>query len=89
MISLKNLIETIESIELYNQSKKINEHVNELERCLNLMIKELKLNRLENVINAALDLARTANDLFLTITKPNNSLPVSNNNSNITTGTII
>ena len=72
MISLKHLIEIIESIDFYNRSAVINEQVNELEKCLNTMVAELKLNRLENVINLALDLARTANDLFLTITKSNN-----------------
>lgn len=68
--SLKLLIETIESIDLYNKSQKISEQVDELEKCLNTMIYELKMNRIEKVINSALDMARTANELFLTITKP-------------------
>ena len=69
--SLKSLIEIIENIELYDKSKKINEQASELEKCLSLMINELKSSNIENVIKTALELARTANELFLTITKSN------------------
>lgn len=67
--SLKHLIETIESMNVYERAERINEQVDELEKGLNTLIYELKMNRIEKVINSALDMARTANDLFLTITK--------------------
>jgi hypothetical protein len=71
IISLNRLIETIETIGVSNQSKSlIGKQISELEKCLTLMIGELKLNRIESVINSALELARNANELFLTITKP-------------------
>ena len=71
MVSLKRLIETLGNIDFFDKSKKINEQINELENCMSLMINELKSNKIENVIKVALELARTANDLFLVITKSN------------------
>ena len=41
-----------------------------MEKYLSVMIEELKMNRIENVVNTALELARNANDLFISITKP-------------------
>lgn len=68
MVALNNLIETIETIEVSSHSKSINKKVNELESLLSIMIDELKNNRIENVINTALEMARNANEMFLCIT---------------------
>ncbi len=71
IVSLNHLIETIEIFEVNNQSKNlIAKQIGELEKYLTIMIEELKLNRIENVINTALELARNANELFHTVTKP-------------------
>lgn len=71
MVSLKNLIEAVESLDLYDKSDIVNEQADKLETCLSHMVTELKLNHIESVINSALELARSANELFLTITKSN------------------
>ena len=71
LIALNRLIETVEGIEINNQAKKLKTNkVNELEKFLRKMIEELKENHIENVINTALELARNANELFLSIAKP-------------------
>jgi hypothetical protein len=66
--TLKDLIELIENIEVNSSSKRIAQQISDLETSLSLMISEFKSSNVENVINAALGLARTANELFLTIT---------------------
>jgi hypothetical protein len=71
MVSLKCLIEAIEGLDLDDKSEIVNEQANKLETCLSLMVNELKLNHIESVINSALELARSANELFLTLTKSN------------------
>lgn len=68
MVALNSLIETIETIEVTSHTKLINKKINDLETLLSVMIEEVKKNRIENVINTALELARNANELFLTIT---------------------
>ncbi len=73
MLSLKSLIQSIESFQIINQSADINDYVNKLDCYLNFMINELKKNEIECVVNSALTMARTANDLFLLITKSNSS----------------
>jgi hypothetical protein len=73
MLSLKSLIQSIESFQVINHSVEINDLVNKLDRYLNFMINELKKNEIECVVNSALTMARTANDLFLLITKSNSS----------------
>lgn len=71
LIALNRLIETVEGIEINNQAKKLKTNkVYELEKYLRKMIEELKENHIENVINTALELARNANELFLSIAKP-------------------
>ncbi len=71
IIALNRLIEIIEGIQVNNQSKKLKTNkVNELEKCLEKMVLQLKGDNIENVINTALELARKANELFHAITKP-------------------
>lgn len=67
--SLENLIEAIFSIEIFKSSRIISEQVDEMEKCLNTLVYELKMNRTEKVINCSLEMARNANELFLTLTK--------------------
>ncbi|CAF0736619.1 unnamed protein product [Brachionus calyciflorus] len=69
--SLEKLIEAINNIEIFKLSQTINDQVDELEKCLNTMIYELKMNRTERVISSALEMARNANELFLAITRQN------------------
>jgi len=71
IIALNRLIKIIEGIQVENQSKTVKTNkVNELEICLDKLVNELKRNNIENVINTSLDLARKANELFHSITKP-------------------
>ena len=67
--TLRDLIGIIETIEIMSSCKKITQQISDLETCLSKMIKEFKLSNIENVVNSALEMARTANELFLTITK--------------------
>jgi wyosine [tRNA(Phe)-imidazoG37] synthetase (radical SAM superfamily) len=84
MVALNNLIDRIEITTVQiktttttpnndhrNSKAIINEKINELERLMNLIIDELKQTQLDDVINTSLELAKTANELFLTITKTN------------------
>ena len=73
--ALCQLVETIKTLDNldYHQSKRIHEKLSDLEKLLLKLIQELKVNRLENVINTSLELARTANELFHTITRLPNS----------------
>lgn len=68
MLSLNHLIETIETLEVSNHSKIINNKIHDLETLLAVMIDELKKNHFDNVVNTALELASNANELFLAIT---------------------
>jgi hypothetical protein len=71
MVSLKKLIEGVDGLDIFDKSEIINGQADKLETCLSHMVSELKINNIENVINAALELARSANELFLTVTKSN------------------
>jgi focal adhesion kinase 1 len=66
--TLKELIALIENIELSNASKKIAGQIGALETSLSSMVNEFKGKNVEHVVSSALELARTANELFLTIT---------------------
>lgn len=67
--SMENLIEAIFSVEVFKSSRVVSEQVDELEKCLNTLVYELKMNRTEKVINCSLEMARNANELFLTLAK--------------------
>jgi hypothetical protein len=70
--TLKELIALIEQIELDGSggggSARIARLISELESSLSCMVDEFRAGQVERVVGAALELARTANDLFLTIT---------------------
>ena len=70
--SLKSLIRLVETMHLderLHSLAQINEHMDALDTRLNEMIDELKSNSVERVVDRALDVARLANDLFLSISR--------------------
>lgn len=61
-------MEVIQCIDL-DKSKKITEQLDELEISLNLMMNQFKSNHIEKVISLSLEMARKANEMFVSITK--------------------
>lgn len=71
--SLKCLIETVEAVRMHivneNRSKRLINQIEELENSLNLLIVELRLNKIERVVSLGLEMARSANEMFLGLTQ--------------------
>jgi hypothetical protein len=73
ILSVNRFIELIENSTQQDDESaaKVNELVSQLENYMSLIIKEIKLNKLDNVVKASLELANTAKEIFLTIVKQN------------------
>lgn len=79
LVSFKSFVNAIESIEVVNDAaaaneqallatrKQVGRQLSDLDERLSLMISEFRLNKIENVVSLALEVARNANEIFLNL----------------------
>ena len=71
VVSFESFINAIETTSSDSESerKDIDRQLSDVEDCLSQMISEFRANKIERVVSLALDVARNANEIFLTFAK--------------------
>lgn len=73
-LSLKQQVNNTILLQRQRQQQRVRDQIEELRENFNLLVIELKLDKIERVINLSLEMAKNANDLFLEIVKPTTTI---------------